>query len=131
MQMLLKKMHPHLNLQTGSFDTVLKKSFEKSFALANTQDPFTEAHLATCYLKHQQDVFHYFSHRNDLLKIDLSHNDSLPMLLRFLSINSTEANIFPRLNRGKQVDHWKNYKHPNKINSYSAGIERRKFFDYL
>ncbi|WP_298775312.1 sulfotransferase [uncultured Shewanella sp.] len=37
---------------------------------------------------------------------------------------------FPHLNKGKRVADWKQYKHPNKVNSNSAGKDRRRFFDY-
>lgn len=37
---------------------------------------------------------------------------------------------FPHLNKGKRVADWQQYKHPNKVNSNSAGRDRRRFFDY-
>ncbi|MDR9767527.1 sulfotransferase [Shewanella baltica] len=37
---------------------------------------------------------------------------------------------FPKLNAGTHVAAWHEYKHPNKVNSNSAGPQSRKFFDY-
>ena len=130
MQMLLKKMLAQLDQKTGYLNPVLKRCFNKTFALLTTVDPLNKQHLEACYLSHQQEVFNYFANRNDFLKIDISHNGSLKTLLRFLDITTEEAGEFPHLNIGKQVDNWKEFKHPNKINSLSAGKEHRKFFDY-
>ena len=87
-------------------------------------------HLTDCYLKHQQDVFEYFQNRTDFLSINISHTDSLPNLLSFLGLAVKENNEFPHLNIGRHVASWKEFKHPNKVNANSAGLERRKFFDY-
>jgi hypothetical protein len=131
MQMLLKKMLPELDAKKGYLHPVLKRSFNKTFALQTAADPENMQHLATCYLSHQQAVLDYFADRTDLLKIDISHSKSLSHLLSFLDIaTQDEASEFPRLNVGKQVDNWKEFKHPNKVNSLSAGKEHRKFFDY-
>lgn len=75
-------------------------------------------------------MFNYFAQRDDFLSIDISQSGSLRQLLDFLAIESSTAGEFPRLNVGKLVDNWKDYKHPNKINALSAGKEHRKFFDY-
>ncbi len=130
MQMLLKKMLTNLDQKAGSFNPVLKRCFNQTFALLTTADPLNKQHLETCYLKHQLEIFNYFSAREDFLKIDVSRSESLKTLLDFINISAVGAGEFPRLNVGKQVDNWKTFKHPNKINSFSAGKEHRKFFDY-
>lgn len=130
MQMLLAKMLPELAPKTGYLNPVLKRCMHTTFAPLTTANPLDRQHLENCYLTHQQAVFEYFARRNDLLKIDLSHKDSLNRLLDFLGIENTGALQFPHLNIGKQVDNWKEFKHPNKINALSAGKEHRKFFDY-
>jgi hypothetical protein len=127
--MLLKKMLHELDLKSGYLHPVLKRTFNTTFALSNTSH-LEEAHLANCYLTHQAAISNYFASRNDLLKIDVSQNGSLQTLLKFLGVNDPETNSFPHLNIGKQVDNWKQLKHPNKINSLAAGKEHRKFFDY-
>jgi len=129
-QMLLKKMQPELHEKTGYLHPVLKRSFSTTFELLTTIDPLDHQHLKSCYLKHQDKVFNYFKHRNDLLSIDVSEKNSLKKLLDFLGIQAENSTDFPHLNKGKQVDNWKEFKHPNKINSLSAGKEHRKFFDY-
>lgn len=130
MQMLLNKMLPELAPKSGYLNPVLKRCINKTFAPLTTENPLDIQHLENCYHSHQQAVFSYFANRNDFLAIDISSNGSLKKLLEFLGINSESANEFPQLNIGKQVDSWKEFKHPNKINSLSAGKEHRKFFDY-
>lgn len=130
MQMLLNKMLPELAPKSGYLNPVLKRCINKTFAPLTTDNSLDTEHLERCYRAHQQEVFRYFSTRNDLLKIDISHSASLQKLLAFLGISSEGTGEFPHLNIGKLVDNWKEYKHPNKVNSLSAGKEHRKFFDY-
>ena len=138
MQMLLKKMHPHLDPKTGYLNPVLKRSFQQTFnlssissdPLSDNDNPFTEQHLADCFQKHQKGVFDYFSGRDDFLSINLSHPECLSTLHHFLNISEESLTSFPHLNIGKQVDSWKTLKHPNKVNPNSAGKEHRKFFSY-
>jgi hypothetical protein len=130
MQMLLHKMLPQLDSKTGYLNPVLKRCFNTNFSLLTISDPFNNNHLEACYVNHQQEVFNYFSTRDDFLKIDVKKKNSLERLLAFLSVETKDVGIFPHLNVGKQVDYWKELKHPNKINSLSAGKDHRKFFDY-
>jgi len=96
---------------------------------ANT--PLDSDHLKHCYQAHQLAVHGYFSDRDDLLTLNISKPNSLDRLLKFIGITATDMKAFPKLNVGTRVSSWKSLKHPNKINSYSAGKEHRKFFDYL
>jgi hypothetical protein len=129
MQRLLTKMEPHLLPKTGHFNPVLKRSFEQTFELSN-ENLLTEAHLSACYERHQQQIDAYFHGRSDLLSINLSEQGSLQKLLAFLGLDNQDNQQFPHLNQGSQVSNWKAYKHANKINSLSAGINHRRFFDY-
>lgn len=130
MQMLLNKMLPELAPKTGYLNPVLKRCINTSFKLSTTSVPLSEQHLTACYLEHKHSVFNYFAGRTDFLHIDISQSGSLKALLQFLEISAEDAGDFPHLNAGKQVDNWQQLKHPNKINSLSAGKEHRKFFDY-
>lgn len=130
MQMLLKKMLPELKPKSGYLNVVLKRSITNTFNLATTSDPLNQEHLENCYSTHQRNVLAYFSGRSDFLTINVGREGSLKMLLEFLNIHTIDTGEFPRLNTGKQVDNWKNYKHINKVNALSAGKEQRKFFDY-
>lgn len=130
MQMLMRKMLPELTPKTGYLNTVLKRCINRVFSPFDCKDPCDQQHLENCYRKHQTEVFSYFAQRDDFLAIDVSHTGSLKQLLDFLGKENKSTNNFPHVNVGKRVDHWKNLKHPNKINSNSAGAERRKFFDY-
>ena len=130
MQSLLNKMLPQLEPKTGYLNPELKRSFEQVFSLSSIIEPVSKQHLTECYQKHQTTVFDYFADREDFLSIDLSYHDSLNRLRKFLNIADDSLAKFPHLNIGKQVDAWKNLKHPNKVNSNSAGTEHRKFFSY-
>lgn len=134
MQMLLNKMLPELAPKTGYLNPVLKRCISQTFAPLTTADPLDSQHLANCYLTHRQAVFGYFQHREDFLAIDISQHGSLKLLLDFLGVSvglgADDVGEFPHLNIGKHVDNWKEFKHPNKINSLSAGKEHRQFFDY-
>lgn len=135
MQMLLNKMLPELAPKTGYLNPVLKRVINQTFAPLTSSDPLSKEHLETCYINHQQQVMNYFTQRNDFLRLDISNSNSLPTLLRFIGIEPPVTaqfahTQFPHLNTGKQVDNWKAIKHPNKINSLSAGAEHRQFLDY-
>ena len=141
MQMLLGKMAPHLDEKTGRFHPILKRSFRHTFAIDKVAEPASSEHLITCYQKHQQEVFAYFNGREDFISIDVSHAGSLSQLLQFLGMEANAKNSdvalglskplsFPKLNVGRNVASWGEYKHPNKVNTNSAGPQSRKFFDY-
>lgn len=130
MQRLLAKMLPQLDPKTGYLHPVLKRSIQKVFAPNDSPESLSDSYLHNVYLKHQQNVFTYFSNRNDFIGIDVSTDDSLAELLSFVGITTIHNTKFPLLNVGKQVDAWKAVKHPNKINSLSAGKEHKAFFNY-
>lgn len=130
MQMLLNKMLPELAPKSGYLNAVLKRCINQTFAPLTSAEPLSSEHLQSCYLAHQQQVQRYFAGRDDFLTLDINHDDSLKKLLQFLNINADTAGCFPHLNAGKQVDNWKTLKHPNKVNSLSAGVEHRKYFDF-
>ena len=130
MLMLLTKMLPELTPKTGYLNPVLKRCINTSFKLSTTIAPLNEQHLKACYLDHQHSVHHYFSARENFLNINISQSGSLKILLQFLGVSAEDGRDFPHLNVGKQVDNWQQCKHPNKINSLSAGKEHRAFFDY-
>lgn len=130
MQMLLGKMLPELAPKTGYLNPILKRAINQTFAALTTTEPLRREHLEACYITHRQQVMEFFAQRDNFLSIDISDGNSLKKLLCFLGIDSPNAETFPHLNTGKQVDNWKAIKHPNKINSLSAGKDHRQFFDY-
>ena len=129
-QMLLKKMEARLDPKTGTFSPVLKRSFDEAFELNATEEPHTKAHLEACYLKHNKEVFDYFSGRDDFISLNLSHQGSLKSLLLFLEIETKEHAEFPHLNIGRHVSGWREFKHPNKVNPNKAGEDGLKYFDF-
>ena len=125
--MLLEKMAPHLESKTGYFNPILKRSFHHTFSPTL---PLTSNELIDCYQRHQQAVFEYFKDRDDLLSIDVSQQGSLLKMKEFLGVDAQGSEGFPKLNAGRNVANWKEYKHPNKVNSNLAGLDHRKYFDY-
>ncbi|PKH56350.1 sulfotransferase family protein [Shewanella sp. Choline-02u-19] len=130
MQMLINKMLANLDLKSGIFNPVLKRTFNAVFEFSSTRVPDNKEHLAKCYQQHKQGVLAYFENRDDLICIDVSKPSSLSELLTFIGISTEENLDFPHLNVGRKVACWKEHKHPNKVNSNAAGLEQRKFFDY-
>lgn len=130
MQMLLSKMMVHLDKDNGRFHPIMKRSFNHCFDIWQIEDVCNEAHLAECYLRHQQQVSDYFAGRDDFISIDIGQPNSLQTLLTFLGIKDDDAIDFPVLNVGRNVASWDEYKHPHKISSNAAGPDKRKFFDY-
>ena len=125
--MLLEKMTPHLCLKTGHFSPVLKRSFHQTFPNIH---PLSEHTLAACYIAHQHAVLAYFHGRDDFLSLDVSEQGALYKLKQFLGRPLEGDSDFAKLNVGRNVANWREYKHPNKVNANLAGIEHRKFFDY-
>ena len=144
MQMLLSRMLPHLDMKTGRFHPILKRSFNHCFGVGEVSDPMGTDHLISCYQTHKKAVFDFFCpegiSQHHFMSIDISETGSLSKLISFLEVDS-EADSghsnqglchlnFPHLNKGRNVASWDEYKHPNKINANVAGPEKRKFFDY-
>lgn len=131
MQMLLSRMLPHLDDKTGRFHPIMKRSFRHCFGVGEVQDPQDEQHLIDCYQRHKTEVVNYFAGRHDLLCIDISQQGALGQLLAFMGLAATEnQQNFPKLNVGRNVASWDEYKHPNKISANASGPDKRKFFDY-
>lgn len=131
MQMLLSRMLPHLDAKTGRFHPIMKRSFRHSFGVGIVENPQDEQHLIDCYQRHKAEVVNYFTGRHYLLSIDVSQQGALGQLLAFMGLAATEnQQSFPKLNVGRNVASWDEYKHPNKISANASGPEKRKFFDY-
>ncbi|QGS48322.1 sulfotransferase family protein [Shewanella putrefaciens] len=132
MQMLLSRMLPHLDAKIGRFHPIMKRSFRHTFGVGVVENPQDEQHLIDCYQHHKTEVFNYFAGRQDLLSIDVSQQGALGQLLAFMELTSAENHnlSFPKLNVGRNVASWDEYKHPNKISANAAGPEKRKYFDY-
>lgn len=130
--MLLDKMTPHLAPKTGHFNPVLKRSFYSAFPPLGSacDNPLNENTLRVCYENHQREVFSYFKNRDDFLTIDVSEPGSLLTLKQFLGLPVDGETDFPKLNVGRNVANWREYKHPNKVNANLAGAEHRKYFNY-
>lgn len=126
--MLLEKMAPHLEPKTGRFNPILKRCFHHTFS---TILPLTPNMLIDCYERHQREIFSYFKDRNNLLSIDISEQGSLLKMKQFLGIEIQGSSNFPVFNVGRNISTWKEYKHPNKINSNLAGTEHRKYFESI
>lgn len=144
MQMLLSRMLPHLDMKTGRFHPLLKRSFSHCFGVGEVSDPMDTQHLIGCYQTHQKAVFDFFCPEGiplrHFMSLDISDEGSLSQLISFLEVDTgadsnrsdlrfSHTNL-PHLNKGRNVASWDEYKHPHKINANVAGPEKRKFFDY-
>lgn len=129
MQRLLVKMSPNLLTRAGHFSPVLKRAFNQTFHLED-DNLLSVSHLTQCYLAHQTKVRSYFEGRNDLLTIDISDADSFKKFAAFLDLPYIQGQKFPHINIGTQVAKWTEIKHVNKVSSFSAGKNHRRFFDY-
>lgn len=127
---LLFKMRFNLIDKSGHFNPVLKRSFYEVFGELSDVNLLDDDYLSNCYYSHREGVLKYFKNREDFLNINISEPGSLSELLMFLGVENVDSSDFLRLNVGKQVDAWKQYKHPLKVNSNSSGKKHRKFFDY-
>jgi hypothetical protein len=125
--MLLEKMAPHLEPKTGRFNPILKRSFHDTFSV---KLPLNYHELSDCYERHQTMVYSYFEGRDNLLTIDISEQGNLLKMKQFLDMEEEGDIDFPKLNVGRNVANWKDYKHPNKISSNLAGVDHRKYFDF-
>lgn len=126
--MLLGKMAPHLVPKFGKFHPILKRSFHHTFSV---NLPLTELELTDCYHRHQRAVLAYFKDREDFLTIDVSHQGSIQKMAKFLGLKTDQESNFPKLNVGRNVASWKEYKHKSKVSANLAGIEHQKYFDYV
>lgn len=136
MQMLLKKMLPHLAPTTGRFHPLMKRSFEACFALSYCDDPTDEFHLQQCYRFHKQQVCHYFNAQqsayvDNFIQIDVSKATDMVRLQQFLFGSNFNKTIrMPHVNRGTHVASWDEYRHKSKISSHASGLLKRKYFSY-
>ncbi|WP_163931731.1 sulfotransferase [Paraferrimonas sp. SM1919] len=126
--MLLAKMQPHLAPE-GKFHPIMKRAFTKVFGDLNNIDISDQCYLKNCYQKHQQQVLNYFKDHNNFISIDIEAPHGAQKLSHFLGLDFI-SDGFSVYNQGLRVAAWDEYKHPNKINSNLAGVNRRKFFSY-
>ena len=137
MQMLLGRMLVHLDERRGRFHPLLKRSFGHTFDIYRAANPMDAEHLKTCYLAHKQQVFDYFHQSQTMtqqfLSLQLEHPQSLSQLANFIGVDPlvvSHQQVFPHLNRGRNVASWDEYKHELKVSSNLAGPENRKYFNY-
>ncbi|MEP1552877.1 MAG: sulfotransferase [Paraglaciecola sp.] len=128
--MLLNKLIPTFHNQTY-VSPILKRCFEQTFKLIDTVTAPNYTDLKACYQEHENAVQDYFNGRDNLLSIDIADSNSMSQLLGFLNLPHTKNQVFPHLNMGRRLDHWKEIKHINKIHSNISGREGRKYFAFV
>ena len=123
---LLNRMEVNLLRTDGGFNLSIKRCYTNIFSPFTLNNINDDDFLTRCYLKHQQEVFNYFTDRSeDLLIINLAEEGSYQSLLSFcLAINNTIVSgegKFKTLNVGSKVTAWKDIKSPLKIESTRNG----------
>lgn len=133
-QQLLQRMYANVVRDDGGFNPIIKRCYKNIFAPFTLDNINDSDFLKQCYIRHQQKVMDYFRYRpDDLLVIDVAHEQSYRKLLTFLSIENTQTTTenvqplnfqwlnFQWLNKGGKVTAWKAINSPYKVESTQNG----------
>ena len=125
---LLQRMATNLLRNDGGFNPTIKRCYQQVFSPFTEQNIKQDEFLTLCYQRHQQTVIDYFIDRpQDLLIMDVNHNNSYCALVEFLTTHNVitmpdnHGSTFEHLNAGGKVIAWNNIKHPLKIESTNKG----------
>jgi hypothetical protein len=124
---LLAKLTPRRTPGQKGYHPILARCIEAVFGPVHLQKHVNDEKLWDSYTNHQQQVLAYFEQRAaDCLMIDVSQKRCYAELMSFLSMPC--AGEFPRLNGGGRVNAWQTRKHPNKVDSFAFGADRRQYY---
>ena len=121
---LLQRMIVNLQRSDGGFNPHLKRCYSEVFSPLTVANIEQDEFLLSCYQRHQQGVFDYFSQRDqDLLTIDVSDEHSYQALLNFLNVEQLDENKkgFKPINIGGKVKAWQSINNKLKIESTNKG----------
>jgi len=121
---LLQRMFVNLQRSDGGFNPHLKRCYSEVFSPLTADNIEQDEFLLNCYHRHQQGVFDYFNHRKqDLLTLDVSHEQSYQALLTFLNVEQLDENKsgFKPINIGGKVKAWQAINNKLKIESTNKG----------
>lgn len=120
-QQLLKRMYFNVVREDGGFNPYIKRSYQKVFSPLTEENIANDDFLRSCYDTHKSDVLRYFSKReSDLLRLDISQENSLEKLCHFLGAPEQTGN-FATLNVGGKVTAWKDLVSDHKVESTKNG----------
>ena len=128
---LLQRMMVNLQRVDGGFNPHLKRCYNNVFFPLTPENIEQDDFLYACYQRHQQGIYQYFKHREqDLLTIDVSHDDSYLKLLSFLDIAHDKARPdgFKVINIGGKVRAWQGLNHVLKVESTNKGRIDKKLY---
>ena len=128
---LLQRMMVNLQRVDGGFNPHLKRCYNNVFFPLTPENIEQDDFLSACYQRHQQGIYQYFKHREqDLLTIDVSHDDSYLKLLSFLDIAHDKARPdgFKVINIGGKVRAWQGLNHVLKVESTNKGRIDKKLY---
>lgn len=118
---LLQRMHNNVVSNTGGFNPIIKRCYQRTFSPFTAENIDNDSFLTQCYLKHQQEIFQFFSRApQSLLTINVSAPNSLEQLLAFINL-PIHYGQFEQINKGGKVTAWKSIKHPLKVSSTTNG----------
>ena len=125
---LLNRMYTNLQREDGGFNPHLKRCFNEIFSPLTESNITSDEFLIQCYVKHQQGIQDYFTHREqDLLTLDISADDSFAKLVQFLGLPADTEGEFPLINMKGKVTAWNKINHPLKVASTNNGRIDSKF----
>ncbi len=126
---LLPKIIARIEKTPNGFNRLLRHAYERIFGpleLALTAD------ISSIYLSHQERLVAYSQSCNvPLLRLRLGEPDSFNQIAHFVAREDNQEQAFPHRNRSTIVTDWKKLKHPNKVDSYAHGPNRKAYLPYL
>ncbi|WP_286272985.1 sulfotransferase [Thalassotalea hakodatensis] len=118
---LLQRMYENVTRTDGGFNSIIKRCYQQTFSPFTFDNINDDAFLSQAYVKHQQEVLHYFNQQpSKLLSINIQQSNAVEELSKFLSIK-TDTTHFEHLNKGGKVTAWKDIEHPKKVASTRKG----------
>jgi hypothetical protein len=121
---LLQRMIVNLQRDDGGFNPHLKRCYNEVFTPLTADNIELDEFLLSCYQRHQQGVYDYFSNRKeDILTLDVSDEHSYQALLDFLNVKQLDENKigFKPINIGGKVKAWQAINNKLKIESTNKG----------
>lgn len=131
---LLKVLSPRLEQQSKYFNPVLARCYINTFQTLDSKYLVDETHLRRCYEAHYRGITDYFSQRSDdLVLIDLHGPEPFKQLLSQLGVKPAQQQQqeeLPHLNQDGKINDWQQLSHPNKIDPFTFGQDRRRYYQF-
>lgn len=128
---LLRRIMPRLQKGTPVYNPILLRAY---LGIFRTLDPAlleSDDYLISCHEAHRRAVLAYFKARkNDLFIMDLSDPDSFLTLLSGQHHALPANTRIPHLNKQGKINDWQQMRHPNKVDPFLYGKDRRRYYSF-